>query len=281
MLSYQHAFHAGNHADLLKHLVLTRVLTYLTVKPAPLLYVDTHSGSGGYRLDSKEALKLQEYRQGIGVLWGRDDIPEQLEPLLSLVTKFNRGATELNFYPGSPWLARQLLRPVDRLELCELHPTDYARLRKQFGGDSKVRCHYEDGYKHSLSLLPPIEKRGLVLIDPSYEEKKEYQQVVDHLLALHKRFATGIYALWYPVVEQDRIERLQRQLVRSGIRRIDVYELYRDREQRQVGMNGSGMIVINPPWQLREEITTALEYLAPLVGEAGRGGWRVQELVGE
>src|SRR5690606_22425373 len=105
----------------------------------------------------------------------------------------------------------------------------------------------------SLALLPPIEKRGLVLIDPSYEEKKEYQQVVDHLLALHKRFATGIYALWYPVVEQDRIERLQRQLVRSGIRRIDVYELYRDREQRQVGMNGSGMIVINPPWQLREE----------------------------
>jgi len=281
LLSYQHAYHAGNVADLLKHLVLTRILIYMAQKPAPLLYVDTHSGSGGYRLDSKEARHPGEYRGGIGVIHGRQDGPQVLEPLLALVKQFNRGSGELAYYPGSPWLASQLLRPGDRLELCELHPSEYSYLRKLFAGDSRVRCHREDGYQHSLALMPPIEKRGLVLVDPSYEVKNEYQQVVDHLLALHRRFATGVYALWYPLVEQERINRLHRQLVRSGIRRIHIYELSRDREQREPGMNGSGMVVINPPWPLREEMTAALQYLAPLVDGRGRGGWRAEELVGE
>lgn len=281
MLSYQHGFHAGNHADVLKHLVLTRILVALTRKTAPLLYVDTHSGAGGYRLDSPAALKTAEHHQGIGLLWGRDDLPEALRDYLDLVRRFNRDQPELHWYPGSPWLAKQLLHPGDRLELCELHPADHPRLKRLFSGDRRVRCHCADGFAHSLALVPPIEKRGLVLIDPSYEVKPDYQKVVDHLLALHKRFATGVYALWYPVVDRARIQRLRQQLVRSGIRRIDAYELYRDGEQRQPGMNGSGMIVINPPWQVREEVASALAWLAPVIGETGRGSWQVDELAGE
>lgn len=281
MLSYQHAFHAGNHGDVLKHLVLTHCLSYLTGKPAPLLYVDTHAGAGGYRLDSSEARKVGEYRHGIGALWQRTDIPESVQGYLKLIKRFNRESTSLAWYPGSPWLARQLLRPVDRLELCELHPADYPRLRRMFGGDRKIQCHFEDGYAHSLALMPPIEKRGLVLIDPSYEVKGEYQKVTDHLAALHRRFATGVYALWYPVVDARQIHRLHQQLARSGIRRIDIYELFRDGEQRQPGMNGSGMVVINPPWGLRDTMTSALPWLADNLGEEGRGSWRVEELVGE
>ncbi|MFA5496132.1 MAG: 23S rRNA (adenine(2030)-N(6))-methyltransferase RlmJ [Porticoccaceae bacterium] len=281
MLSYQHGFHAGNHGDVLKHLVLTRILVALTRKTAPLLYVDTHSGAGGYRLDSPAALKVAEHRQGIGMLWGRDDLPEALRDYVNLVKHFNRDQPQLRWYPGSPWLARQLLRPGDRLELCELHPADYPRLKRMFSGDRRVRCHDIDGFAHSLALVPPIEKRGLVLIDPSYEIKQDYQNVVDHLLALHKRFATGVYALWYPLVDGARVDRLRHRLARSGIRRIDDYRLYRDGEQRQPGMNGSGMIVINPPWQVREEVAAALGWLAPIIGDPGLGSWQVDELVGE
>ena len=281
MLSYQHAYHAGNHGDVLKHLVLTRILTYLVQKPAPLLYVDTHAGAGGYRLDSPMALKVSEFRHGIGALWGRDDLPAPLAEYLALVKRFNRDAATLGWYPGSPWLARQLLRPADRLELCELHPADFPRLRKLFAGEPRVHCHESDGFARSLALVPPIEKRGLVLIDPAYEQKQDYQKVAEQLMGLHRRFATGVYALWYPVVDPARIQRLHQQLARSGIRRIDVYELYRDGEQRQSGMNGSGMVVINPPWRLRGELSAALPWLAEAVGEAGRGSWRTLELVGE
>ena len=281
MLSYQHSCHAGNHGDVLKHLVLTRILTYLVQKPAPLLYVDTHAGAGGYRLDSPMALKVSEFRHGIGALWGRDDLPAPLAEYLALVKRFNRDAATLGWYPGSPWLARQLLRPADRLELCELHPADFPRLRKLFAGEPRVHCHESDGFARSLALVPPIEKRGLVLIDPAYEQKQDYQKVAEQLMGLHRRFATGVYALWYPVVDPARIQRLHQQLARSGIRRIDVYELYRDGEQRQSGMNGSGMVVINPPWRLREELSAALPWLAEAVGEAGRGSWRTLELVGE
>lgn len=281
VLSYQHAYHAGNHGDVLKHLVLTRILGYLTQKPASLLYVDTHAGAGGYRLDSPLALKVGEFRHGIGALWGRDDLPPPLADYLALVKRFNRGGDHLGWYPGSPWLARQLLRPGDRLELCELHPADFPRLRKLFAGEPRVHCHDSDGFAQSLALMPPIEKRGLVLIDPSYEQKQDYQKVVEHLQALHRRFATGVFALWYPVVEPARIQRLHQQLARSGIRRIDVHELYRDGEQRQAGMNGSGMVVINPPWRLREELAATLPWLAQVLGEDGRGSWRSLELVGE
>lgn len=286
LLSYRHAFHAGNHGDVLKHLVLVQCLTYLTRKSAPLMFVDTHAGAGGYRLDSHEAQKVGEYHQGIGALWKQAqlapaNIPEALGEYLRLISRFNRGSETLGWYPGSPWLAQQVLRPTDRIELCEMHPDDYPRLRRLFAGESKVRCHFGDGYGHSLAMVPPIERRGLILMDPSYEVKQEYRKVADHLSALHRRFATGVYLLWYPVVDSRHIDRLHQQLKQSGIRRIDVYELYRDTEQRRIGMNGSGMVVINPPWGLRDSMAHVLPWLAGILGEEERGGWRVEELAGE
>ena len=280
MLSYRHAFHAGNYADVLKHLVVSRILAYLTQKPGPLCYIDTHAGAGGYNLQSDEANKTAEYQAGIGLLWERDDLPEPLKAYRDLVAKFNRGDA-LKFYPGSPWFAQQLLREYDRLELCELHPQDFPRLQQYFAKDQRIHCRREDGYQRSLALVPPAEKRGLILIDPSYELKEDYAKVVSHIRNLHKRFATGVYALWYPLVEERRVKTLEAAFVNSGMRRIQLYELSRTAKHLHKGMTGAGMIVINPPWRLKEEVTASLAYYAPMISDSGEALFRVKELVGE
>jgi len=280
VLSYRHAFHAGNYADVIKHLVLCRILAYLAQKPAPLCYVDTHAGAGAYDLTGEYAGKTGEYRQGIGQLWRRDDLPAAIKAYLDLVTRFNAN-DELIRYPGSPWFAQQLLREQDRLELCELHSSEFPLLQQNFAKDRRVHCHFEDGFTKSIALLPPREKRGLVLIDPSYEVKDDYRRVVELLQKLHKRFATGVYALWYPVVERRRIEQLEAGLAKTGIRRIDLYEIGVAADGRAPGMTSAGMIVINPPWKLREEMTEALAWLAPLLSQDGQARYRVEELAGE
>lgn len=280
MLSYRHSFHAGNFADVLKHLVLVRLLRYLTQKEKPLLYLDTHAGAGGYALASRHADKTQEFENGIGRLWGRDDLPEVVADYVALVREFN-GGERLHNYPGSPWFAQQLLRPHDRLVLHELHPADYEQLLANTRSDRRCRVLRDDGFQGTIALLPPPQKRGLVLIDPPYEMKEDYQRVIDTLAAAHKRFATGCYALWYPVVERYRIERLEKALVASGIRRVLLLELGNRPDHRGHGMSASGMIVINPPFTLAAEMTPALEYLATTLGEAGHGHWRCVELIGE
>lgn len=280
MLSYRHVFHAGNFADVLKHLVVCRILDYLTRKPSPLRYIDTHAGAGVYRLDSSEARLNAEFRRGIGLLRDCNDLPDGLGAYRDLVVEFN-DRDVLRRYPGSPWFAQRLLREQDRLELCELHPRDFHALQRQFRDDPRVTCRFEDGFACSLALVPPHERRALVLIDPSYELKQDYARVVDHVRALHRRFATGVYAVWYPLVELWRVKALEKAFISSGMRRIHLYEVCLSTHHSGRGMSGAGMIVVNPPWTLREEVRAALDIFAPLVSETGEPHYRIVELVGE
>lgn len=276
MLSYRHAFHAGNYADLIKHTALVHCLEYLVEKAAPLRYLDTHAGIGAYSLSTPEAAKTGEYARGVGLLWQQPHLPHALARWHHWVASFN-GGTGLSAYPGSPWLAQQILRPQDRLELCEWHPQDIQTLRRQMAGDPRVHCHHENGYARALALMPPIEKRALVLIDPSYEVKDEYQQVVDSLKALHRRFATGVYLLWYPVVDDRYLQRLLRGLVQSGIKKIQRYELSLGPDAS--GMRASGLIAINPPYTLKQAMQESLLFAQALI--APEGHVTVEDLVGE
>lgn len=280
MLSYRHTFHAGNFADVLKHLVLVRVLRYLTRKDKPLCYIDTHAGAGGYLLEDPQAQKTLEFTNGIAKLWTRDDLPGALIDYRRLVRAFN-DSDDLHRYPGSPWLAAQLLRKNDRLCLFEAHSTDSALLQAAFAGQRNVRVTTGDGFQGCIGLMPPLERRGLVLMDPSYELKTDYQAVVDTLLKAHRRFATGVYAIWYPVVERNRIEVLERSVVASGIPRVQLFELGIRSDSRGYGMTACGMLVVNPPWGLRDEMELLLPYLANVLGEAGEGHYRIRELVGD
>jgi 23S rRNA (adenine2030-N6)-methyltransferase len=296
VLSYRHAFHAGNHADVLKHLILTRLLAYLTAKSGaapgapgippvlggkakPLCYVESHAGPGLYRLDAPQAQRNREYLGGIARLWERPDLPAPLAAYTDLVRSLNPDG-ELLHYPGSPWFAQRLLRPGDRLVLHELHSSEIGPLRGNFAGDRRVQVIEGDGYRGLIAALPPRERRGLALLDPAYEVKTDYRQVIETLTQAHRRFATGTYALWYPVVERRRRDDLERALARSGIPRIQRFELSVRPELRGPGMGTSGMIVVNPPWTLMEELRPALAYLAEVLGEGGGGSWRAEKLAG-
>ncbi|MGL5163689.1 MAG: 23S rRNA (adenine(2030)-N(6))-methyltransferase RlmJ, partial [Plesiomonas shigelloides] len=260
MLSYRHSFHAGNHADVLKHTVQALIIDALKQKDKPFVYLDTHSGAGRYYLKSDHSEKTGEYLEGIGRIWQRDDIPELLQPYLSAVKAVNRGP-QLFYYPGSPLIAQHLLRDHDRLLLTELHPTDFPLLRHEFREDPRASTKRGDGYQQLKSQLPPKERRGLVLIDPPYELKDDYQQVVTAITEGYKRFATGTYAIWYPVVLRQTIKRMLRDLEATGIRRILQIELGVRPDSDQRGMTASGMIVINPPWKLESQMQELLPWL--------------------
>ncbi len=279
MLSYQHAYHAGNFADVLKHLVLIRVLNYLKQKNKPLCYIDTHAGSGDYRFESNESQKTKEFQGGIGKLWGRHDLPVGVAEYIKVIEHFN-GAGSLSRYPGSPLIARQLLDAKDRQFLYELHPTEFRQLNVTLG-DRRIKKFRTDGLKESLGLLPPIEHRGLILVDPSYELDSDYQTVVECLKQMYRRFATGCYLLWYPVVERKRSRFLERTLQTSGIKNIHVYELGVQPDNEAFGMTASGMIVINPPWTLYKDMQEALPWLAETLGEDRQGHYRIEQLVAE
>ncbi|MDN3640105.1 23S rRNA (adenine(2030)-N(6))-methyltransferase RlmJ [Simiduia curdlanivorans] len=279
MLSYRHAFHAGNFADLLKHTTLVAILEHLCEKPGAVHYIETHAGAGKYRLDSQMAQKTGEFNQGIGRLWHAPALPGLLGDYLRAVQAVNHG--ELLFYPGSPLFAAQTLRQQDRLHLCELHNTDFPLLQQSLQNDRRATCYHEDGYKKSLALVPPLSKRGLVMIDPSYEVKSEYQQVVTQLKQLHKRFATGVYALWYPVIDATRVNELSRALKNSGIKRIQRFEFGLSKNHETPGMNASGMIVINPPWRLKQELEENFTWLIDKVYRDTQAYWLAEELVGE
>lgn len=277
MLSYRHGFHAGNFADVLKHIVLVELLDYLTRKDKPFEYIDTHAGAGMYRLDSPQSGKTAEYQGGIGRL-SAEDFPE-LSRYLSLVQRAN-GGDRLNCYPGSPWLAQQYLREKDRAWLYEAHPADFASLERLMAADRHIRCNSGDGFKGLLAHLPPTAKRGLVLMDPPYEVKSDYQKVVESLSKAHRKFPSGVYALWYPVVERSRIETIERQLCNSGIRSIQLFELAIQADSPERGMTGSGMIVINPPWTLFGWMQQLLPKLLATLGKAD-GFYRCETLVEE
>lgn len=285
MLSYRHAFHAGNHADVLKHLILVHALSYMTQKEKPLRVIDTHAGAGGYLLNSEQARKNREFDTGIAALWSREDTPPALADYLALVRSFNTDDNNPQraprFYPGSPLIAQRLLRAQDKLFLHELHSTDHRLLCEALGSDGRVTISDNDGLKGMQALLPPPDRRALVLIDPSYEIKNDYRLVVDALESAHRRFATGTFALWYPVVQRARIVELEKSLLRSGIRNIQLFELGVLPDSHESGMTASGMILINPPWTLWQAMQSCLPYLAELLGQSGQGHFRQVQLVPE
>ena len=279
MLSYRHSFHAGNHADVLKHLVLTLILDSLKQKEKGFFYLDTHSGVGRYSLLSAEAEKTGEYLEGIARLWERDDLPEEVARYVAEVKQINKG--KLRFYAGSPLLAVQQLREQDRALLTELHPNDFPLLRNEFAKQSNVVTKRENGFQQLKSALPPKEKRGLILIDPPYELKEDYELVVKAITEGYKRFATGVYAIWYPVVLRQHTKRIVKGLEATGIRKILQIELAVRPDSDQRGMTASGMIVINPPWQLESQMKKVLPYLTNVLVPEGTGSWSVNWITPE
>lgn len=280
MLSYRHGYHAGNVGDVLKHAVLALLIESLKKKPAPFAYIETHAGAGRYDLQAAQAEKTGEYKEGIARLWGRADLPEALGPYLSAVAAVNLPGESLHYYPGSPRVARHLLRAQDRMALMELHGSEYPVLKQEFAGDRQVAVHHRDGYEGLKALLPPAEKRGLVLIDPSYEVKTEYAQVAEAVQSAHKRWAGGTIALWYPVLARELTDAFKERFRTSGLRKILDAELT-TRPEDSPGMRGSGMLILNPPWQLDVALEALLPYLAAVLDPARAGHACVNWLVPE
>ena len=277
MLSYRHSFHAGNFADVLKHIVLVETLEYLTRKDKAFTYIDTHAGAGLYDLRSDQALKRNEWTQGIGKV-DLDTWPElshYFDPIRS-----NNRDKPLTFYPGSPLFAQHFLRPQDRAHLFELHTSDYPLLKQAIGNDRRTSIENTDGFAGLKKLLPPPSRRGLILIDPSYEVKLDYETVFKAIHYAHRKFSTGIYALWYPVVQRPRIETLEAQFKDSGIRNIQQFELGLAPDSDQPGMTASGMIVINPPWVLLDKMNQILPKLVETL-ETGTGAFYRSEVLVE
>ncbi|MGM7529389.1 23S rRNA (adenine(2030)-N(6))-methyltransferase RlmJ [Proteus mirabilis] len=280
MLSYRHSFHAGNHADVLKHIVQTLIIESLKEKEKPFLYLDTHAGAGRYQLTNAHATRTGEYLEGIARLWQQEEVPELILPYLEAVGSLNT-SDELRYYPGSPLLAAKLLREQDLLMLTELHPTDFPLLRTEFSRDKRVRVCREDGFGQLKSKLPPASRRGFALIDPPYELKQDYSAVVKGIVEGYKRFATGTYAIWYPVVHRQQIKRMLKELEATGIRKILQIELAVKPDSDQLGMTASGMIVINPPWKLASQMASILPWLHKTLVPEGTGHALVEWVVPE
>ncbi|BED90427.1 ribosomal RNA large subunit methyltransferase J [Pseudoalteromonas sp. MM1] len=279
MLSYRHSFHAGNPADVLKHLVLAQVLQYQTIKDKPLDYIDTHSGAGFFELSSSDAQKTQEYKEGIAKLWQHSSEHEALNDYIALIKSFN-GGDELAFYPGSPKIAEHYLRRQDKGWFFELHPRDLQLLEQNMQGKRSIRVRGENGFAGLIGLLPPASRRACVLIDPPYEIKDDYDTVISTLVKAHQRFATGTYMIWYPVVDRARINNMEQGLIDSGMRNIQLFELATQADTDVHGMTASGMIVINPPWKLKQTMDSVLPELVELLSDSS-GFYRSEQLVDE
>lgn len=280
MLSYRHSYHAGNHADVLKHTVLSLCLDYLKEKSKPFIYLDTHAGAGRYLLQSTHAEKTEEYLTGIDRIWHAPNTPELLNSYLGMLRRYNKNQ-RLKYYLGSPLFAKNLLRSDDRLLLTELHSIDFRLLRHEFLKDKRAAVLREDGYHQLKSKLPPREKRGMILIDPSYELKSDYQTAVEAIATGYKRFTTGIYALWYPVVSRSQTQRMINNLISTEIKRILQIELAIKPDNTQRGMTASGMIIVNPPWQLKTQMESLLPWLHMTLVPDNTGNYCVKQLVSE
>ena len=277
MLSYRHGFHAGNHGDVLKHWVLVLISEYMGKKDKPYWYVDTHSAAGGYDLRSDDSLKTGEFENGIAKLW-KQDTPQVFHSYLQLVKQFNTDG-ELNLYPGSPWFVRQCMREQDKARLFELHPQDFALLKQNFSRDRQVNTDQQDGFGGLKSILPPPTKRAMVAIDPPYELPKEYDQVVSCVKQSLKQFATGVYVVWYPLInrntKQEASEAMVNRLKNAGAKSVLDVRLWVNGKQEEKGMYGSGLTILNPPWVLKEQLETGLPYLVKKLGKTESAGFKI------
>ena len=265
MLSYRHAFHAGNHADVLKHYVLCLVLDYFNQKDKPYWVIDTHAGAGMYALKSEFAQKNAEFANGIARLFVTDNLPESLHDFADLIKKFNENNV-LNFYPGSPKIAESFLRQDDKLRLFELHPSDCKLLLENFSHKGRqTKIAMQDGFAGISACLPPPTKRAVVLIDPPYELKDDYSRVVDCIKDSLKRFATGTYIVWYPLLQRPEPAEMVRELMTLNTDFCQVEMIVQAPSLDGYGMHGSGMFIVNPPYTLPKTLDEAIPILTQLL----------------
>jgi 23S rRNA (adenine2030-N6)-methyltransferase len=280
VLSYRHLFHAGNFADVFKHALLARLLIALSAKEKPYLYLDTHAGIARYDLTHAWAQKAREYENGIGRVWKATDAPATLEPYLDAVRALNPGG-KLRYYPGSPLLAKRLLRPGDRMVLVELNKTDHAELAAVFAREKRVAVQNMDAYQALKAYLPPAERRGLVLIDSSFDVARELDRIARALKQAYARWDTGVYAVWYPLMEPAAMRDFLGSIARSGLRKVLRMELVvRERDESGI-IPGCGMLVVNPPWRFDGEAKTIVKWLAGKLVVSGKGQGLVEWLVPE
>jgi len=283
-MNYRHIYHAGNFADVVKHATLALAIERLKQKAAPFRVIDTHAGIGTYDLLSEEALRTGEWKDGIGRLIGPDAVPLPpgvatiLAPYLDVVKGMNP-PEELRRYPGSPRIARALMRPQDRLVVNELHPQDAAALRADFGKDAAVKILALDGWTTLKSVLPPRERRGVVLVDPPFETAGELQRMEAGIGEAIARFATGIYLLWYPIKDQVQVARFKSSLLEIGLTKLMSAELWVS-DDHAPGLTATGLAIVNPPFEMDKQLTVLLPFLARRLGRGTDHGWRLDWLRG-
>ncbi len=281
-MNYRHAFHAGNFADVIKHAVLARVIDYMKRKDAPFRVIDTHAGTGRYDLASAEAGKTNEWQDGIGRLLQQEArlsvrARELLKPYLEAVSAENGGGV-LKRYPGSPRLALRLMRPSDRLVANELHPEDAKALKAAIGKDRRARLLTIDAWAALRAQLPPKERRGLILIDPPFEQPGELDRIREGLTEGLKRFATGTFVAWYPIKDGRQIERWQRTLAAIKADKVLAIDFFLRKPADPERLNGCGLIVVNGPYTLQDELDTLLPELIGVLAEEGRGYFKITDV---
>jgi 23S rRNA (adenine2030-N6)-methyltransferase len=280
MLAYRHAFHAGMHADVLKHTVLMLVLRYMNSKDKPYRLIDTHAGAGGYSLQGRYAQKKGEYEQGIARLWDRDDLPEAVADYVRLVRQFNPEG-RLEQYPGSPAFAQMLLRAQDQLRLFELHPTDHRILASYLGSVKGAEVYDTDGFDGLKGQVPPSSRRAVVLMDPSYEGHGDYGRVIASLRDALSRFAEGVYMVWYPQVTKLEAAQLPKRLESLAPKGWLHARLTVQRPDSQgFGLAGSGVFILNPPFTLHEQLLAVLPYLTDVLGQYDGANYLLEQRAG-
>lgn len=265
-MNYRHIYHAGNFADVFKHIILIMLLEALRKKEKGFLYLDTHAGIGRYDLMAEIAQKTREYENGIAKILQIKQCPPVVKVYQDIVISFNSSEDPLHYYPGSPQIAYSLLRKQDRMILAELHPEDVTTLKKEFLNKPNVAVHHVDGYQSLKAFLPPQAGRGLVLIDPPFEDKDEFQKVVSGLETALKRFPNGIYAIWYPIKEIKHVKNFYNKINELELEALLINEFSISKPQEGAGLTSCGMAIINPPWKFKEELQTVLEWLQKVMG---------------
>jgi 23S rRNA (adenine2030-N6)-methyltransferase len=278
-MNYRHAFHAGNHADVFKHLTLSRMIAMLSRKEAPFAYLDSHAGVGLYDLQGDQANRTGEWLEGIARVWAAKKVPALADDYLKVIRELNPDGV-LRYYPGSPELARQLCREQDRLHLNEKHPEDGRLLKDNMRRDRRVAVHLGEGWHIPRALLPVAEKRALMLIDPPFEQDDELQRCAVALKETIGRMRQAVVAIWYPIKEQRTLRRFYQDLEKSGAPKLLRVELYVHPADDAQRLNGSGLIIANPPWGLEEELNQLLPWLTNTLGQT-QGGWRCDWLIEE
>ncbi len=276
-MNYRHLYHAGNFADVMKHTILLSLVNAFLSKAKPFCYLDTHAGIGCYDLTSSASQKKAEYKSGVARLFQLTDTPALITQYLNSIKALN--IRNLRYYPGSPYFVKHLLRDNDRAVLCELHSEDIQSLKRLFKDDKQLAIHHLDGYQGLKAFLPPKEGRGLVLIDPPFEQPDEFQQIIAGLKLGLARFSHGTYAIWYPLKDSYKLQAFKRNLQNLAVNNILVAELAIDEVNPMLPLSGSGMIIINTPWQVEQSIEATLAWLWLVLANERRGFYQVEWLI--